>query len=188
MTLTPIKSLYCICKESKGAMMNKLIAIAIALLVAPWLSAIAANEQDLEAELINTLRLKKGTLERVGKSGPTIQAYIREGYLNNKPNQRSDYTDYYLLKKPTMLMGHTLVVIEEEYASKWIGCCPSPGLGVTLMTSGSTKNIEKFANENGCNFSKIDDLNIELKSVRIKSNFPKGNYASLSCRERDVQH
>ena len=168
--------------------MNTPITVAIALfLAAPSQSAIATNEQNLEADLVNSLRLKKGTLERVDKSQPAIQNYIRQGYLNNKPNQRMDYTDYYILKKPTMLMGHTLVVIEEEYASKWVGCCPSPGMGVTLMTSGSTKGLEKFAHENGCKFATVDDLQNELKSFGIKSNFPKGNYASLSCRERDVQ-
>ena len=80
----------------------------------------ALNDQSLESGLTSALRLKKGTTERIGNSGKAIQAYMREGIVNKKPNQRADYTDYYLVNKPAKFMGHDLIVIEEEYMSQYL--------------------------------------------------------------------
>ncbi len=146
----------------------------------------ASNTPDLETLLSTSLSLKKGTTERVGDSGEAIRSYMKEGFVNRKPNQRADYTDYYLLKKPAMFMGHELIVIEEEYISRYIGCCVSPGMGVTVKISGSSKNLEHFAARNKCTFTNNVNVQAELESVNIKTNFPRGQYASLSCRERDA--
>lgn len=146
----------------------------------------ASDIQGLEKSLINSLSLKKGTTERSGNSGETIQSYMKGGFVNKKPNQRADYTDYYLLKKPAMFMGHELLVIEEEYMSKYIGCCVSPGIGVTVKISGSSKSLDNFAVKNKCTLTNDVDIQAELKSVSVKANFPRGQYASLSCRERDA--
>jgi hypothetical protein len=148
--------------------------------------ASASDVQDLEKTLANSLSLKRGSTERLGNSGKAIQSYMKEGFVNRKPNQRADYTDYYLLKKPAMFMGHELIVIEEEYMSKYIGCCVSPGMGVAVKISGNSKNIEHFAVKNKCTLTNDIDIQAELKSVSIKANFPRGQYASLSCRERDA--
>jgi len=147
---------------------------------------IASTNQDLEVGLIDSMRLNKSTKTRLGDSGKAIQAYMREGLVNKKPNQRADYTDYYLLKKPARLMGHDLVMIEEEYMSAFIGCCVNQGIGVTVKVIGSTKNLEEFANENGCTFSDNVDLQNQLDSVNIKTKISPGHYASLSCRESDA--
>jgi len=147
---------------------------------------IASNNQDLEVGLIDSMRLNKTTKTRLGDSGKAIQAYMRQGLVNKKPNQRADYTDYYLLKKPARLMGHDLVLIEEEYMSAYIGCCVSEGIGITVKVIGSTKNLEEFAKENGCTFSDHVDLQSQLDTVNIKTKILPGHYASLSCRERDA--
>jgi len=149
------------------------------------ISVTASEEQRLELGLINAMKLINGQSERAGDSGEAIQAYIKKGYLNKKPNRRVDYTDYWLLKKPVTFMGHTLIMIEEEYLLKYIGCCVNEGVGITLKISGNSNNLKHFASENGCRFSEEIDIQHELKSLGIKSNFPKGNYVSLSCRERD---
>lgn len=157
------------------------------ILLSSFLTVASASDvQDLEKSLINALSLKKGSTERLGNSGKTIQSYMKEGFVNKKPNQRADYTDYYLLKKPAMFMGHELLVIEEEYMSKYIGCCVSPGMGVTVKVSGSPKNLENFAVKNKCTLTNDVDIQAELKSVSVNANFPRGQYASLSCRERDA--
>lgn len=153
--------------------------------LSPTTRVIASEEQRLETGLINAMKLINGQSERAGDSGKAIQAYIKKGYLNKKPNRRVDYTDYWLLKKPVTFMGHTLIMIEEEYLLKYIGCCVNEGVGVTLKISGNANNLEHFASENGCSFSEEINIQDELKSLGIKSNFPKGNYVSLSCRERD---
>lgn len=145
-----------------------------------------ANDQETEEGLIKALRLKKGTTERVGDSGKAIQAYMKLGFTSKKPNQRADYTDYYLLNKPAKFMGHDLLVIEEEYMLKYVGCCVSPGVGVTVKVVGDTKNLEKFASENRCTLTDHVNIKDELNRISIKANIPIGNFASLSCRERDA--
>mgnify|MGYP001758737813 FL=1 len=112
---------------------------------------------------------------------------MREGIVNKKPNQRADYTDYYLVNKPAKFMGHDLIVIEEEYMSQYIGCCVSPGVGVTVKVIGNTKNLENFARINGCTFTDNVNLQEELSSVGINATLTQGRFASLSCRERDAQ-
>jgi hypothetical protein len=162
------------------------VLLIISIIIALSHDAIASNYQKLETDLLNALRLDNKTMERAGSSRKAIQAYIREGFINKKPNQRTDYTDYYILRKPAKFMGHDLVMIEEEYMSDYVGCCVSPGAGVTVKVVGGAENLKDFANKNGCAFSGHVDLQKEIASVGIKRSIPKGNYASLSCRERDA--
>lgn len=139
----------------------------------------------IESQLLDALRLKAGTSQRLAKPGVAIQYYVKYGLINRKPNARMDYTDYYLLNKPVNLMGHELVMIENEYVTRWIGCCPNPGLGVTVRTLGSTGNLQSFANANRCKFSPNANLQQELNAVNLRYPVSRGNYASLSCREHD---
>ncbi|SIR77184.1 hypothetical protein SAMN05880566_12119 [Janthinobacterium sp. TND4EL3] len=157
------------------------------LLAASCASANAAADPALESDLIQALHVKKGTTQRVGTSGKAIAAYVREGYVGKRPDQRFDYTDYYLLKKPASFMGHALVLIEEEYITQYIGCCVSPGAGVTVRVQGSTQNLQAFARAQRCTLNDPVDIGHALKDVAIKNRLPKGHYASLSCRERDAE-
>ncbi|SDL76527.1 hypothetical protein SAMN05216517_10220 [Janthinobacterium sp. OK676] len=155
------------------------------LLAACCASAVA--DPALETELAHALHLKKGTTDRVGTSGKAIAAYVREGYMGKRPDQRFDYTDYYLLKKPARFMGHELVLIEEEYITQYIGCCVSPGAGVTVKVRGSTQNLQAFASAQRCTLTDPVDVQHALSEVAIRTRLPKGHYASLSCRERDAE-
>jgi hypothetical protein len=76
--------------------------------------------------------------------------------------------------------------IEEEYMSDWVGCCVSPGAGVTVKVIGGTKNLQEFARANGCEFTDHVDLKDELASLNINANLPQGTFATLSCRERNL--
>ncbi|WP_425253959.1 hypothetical protein ACPJXG_08655 [Janthinobacterium sp. NFX145] len=149
--------------------------------------ASAAADPALETELAHALYLKKGTTERAGTSGKAIQAYVREGYIGKRPDQRFDYTDYYLLKKPASFMGHELVLIEEEYITQYIGCCVSPGAGVTVKVRGNTQKLQAFASAQRCTLTDPVDMQHALSEAAIKARLPQGHYASLSCRERDAQ-
>lgn len=159
----------------------------LALLTGYAAFAAASGGRELEEGLLSALRLKPGTTERAGDSGKAIQAYMREGVVNKRPDQRADYTDYYVLKKPASFMGHELVVIEEEYMSKYIGCCVNPGAGVTVKLNGSLKNLERFAEANMCSFDDNVDAQGELNRVSIRTPLSKGRYARLSCRENDTR-
>ncbi|WP_150119094.1 hypothetical protein [Massilia sp. NR 4-1] len=160
--------------------------LASALLAVAAVHGMASEAQDLERGLTHAMRLKRGTAGRIGDSGKAIQAYMREGLISQRPNQRADYTDYYLLRKPAKFMGHELMVIEEEYMSRYVGCCVSPGIGISVKVAGSTRNLQKFADENKCTFTDHVDLHNELGQVSIKAKLPHGDFASLSCRERDA--
>lgn len=142
---------------------------------------------ELETGLAQAMHLKKGSSERVGTSGQAIQAYMHAGLIDSKPNQRADYTDYYLLKKPVRFMGHELVMIEEEYMSRYIGCCVSPGAGISVKVSGSLKSLEQFARAHRCSLNDNADVQGELASLGIRRKLAPGRYATLSCRERDAE-
>jgi hypothetical protein len=162
----------------------QLIAAAILALLSQRVTA--STGEELESGLISAMRLNKETRERVGNSGKAIQAYMREGYVNPKPNRRVGYTDYYLVKKPASFMHHELVMIEEEYMVEFIGCCVSAGVGVTLRVSGSTGNLEDFAEQNGCRVEPNVDFQQKAEDLWVKEKVAKGNYVWVSCRERDV--
>ncbi|WP_020560551.1 SH3 domain-containing protein [Thiofilum flexile] len=146
----------------------------------------SSNKTTIEEGLINALRLKSGGEERMADSGKAIQAYMKAGLIGKKPNGRADYTDYYLLKQPAPFMGHSLVVIEEEYMSEYIGCCVSPGVGVIVKTVEGGDGLAAFASKNGCSVSEHINLKEELSGLKLKSPLPKGDFSSLSCRERDI--
>jgi hypothetical protein len=76
--------------------------------------------------------------------------------------------------------------MEEEYMTRFIGCCVNAGMGVSVRIRGSADELEEFAEKNGCRFS--DDVNLqeELDRLGIDYKVPPGRYATLSCRERDA--
>jgi hypothetical protein len=68
---------------------------------------------------------------------------MQQGLVNKRPNQRADYTDYYLLNKPAKFMVHDLLVIEEEYMSKYVGCC----VNVKEHTLRTQQSLAPFSNQ-----------------------------------------
>ena len=134
----PVLAGHLIRSLKRRKMMLRNILVALLIISGFVNAAIAGNEVTLERGLLDAMRLKPDVSERSTKSGPMIMAYVKDGYLDLKPIQRADYTDYRLFKKPAQLMGHRLMLVEEEYMAKHIGCCVSEGLGVTVKVVGST--------------------------------------------------
>jgi hypothetical protein len=62
----------------------------------------------------------------------------------------------------------------------------SVGVGVTLRVNGSTENLEKFAEQNGCRLEPNVDFQHKAEDLWVKEKVAKGNYVWLSCRERDA--
>ena len=83
-------------------------------------------------------------------------------------------------------MGHDLMVIEEEYITRYTGCCVNPGIGVTVRAIGDTENLAKFSKENSCSLSGDINLKAQFDDVAIKFKVSRGRYASLSCRDNDA--
>lgn len=140
----------------------------------------------LENRLTDALRYDTAKTERVGDSGKAIQAYMRAGIVNKKPNIRADYTDYYLVNKPASFMGHDLFMIEEEYMTAYIGCCVSEGAGITVRLTGDDSALQAFAKANACSVEHNVDLKAVLERLGLKAKLPRGKYTTLSCRERDA--
>jgi hypothetical protein len=166
---------------------SRLRALVLGLFALTTLHVSAGQDSNLEDGLANALRLKSGSAQRTGTSGKAIQAYMHAGLIGKKPTQRIDYTDYYLLRKPAGFMGHELVVIEEEYMAQYVGCCVSPGAGLSVKVKGRTDNLEAFARQNKCTFTDKVDLQRTLREASVKVALPAARYATLSCRERDAE-
>ena len=139
----------------------------------------------LEKGLINSMMLNVKTKERIGDSGKAIQAYIQSSFLEKKPTDRFDYTDYWVLKKPAYFLGHELKIIEEEYMTRYVGCCVSNGVGATLKVKKDLNELEKFAKNNGCSLNKNINYKEEISNFNLTTN-DSGEYVSLSCRDRDI--
>ncbi|MFZ6658461.1 hypothetical protein [Undibacterium sp. TJN19] len=167
--------------------MKKIRLVLALLLAAASHMVLADHDAGLEARLTKALQIKKNTEDRMAKSRPVIQAYVQAGLLSKKANERADYVDFYLLQKPASFMGHTLILLEEEYMDTYVGCCVSPGMGLTVRVNGDTTAIKKFADDNACTFTAHDDVLATLKTYGIKNKLAKDDYASLSCRARDAQ-
>ncbi|MGS0894363.1 hypothetical protein ACVBGC_17820 [Burkholderia stagnalis] len=162
--------------------------LAACALLCPALSQ-AERPAELESGLIAAMKLAPDKAGRAGDSGNAIRAYIAAGYLAGKPNRRVDYTDYWLLKRPAPFMGNELVMIEEEYMTRYVGCCVSPGVGVTVrLTSAGAAPLETFAAANGCSLTKDERFADVLHDIGVETTPTRGRYASLSCRERDLQN
>lgn len=163
-----------------------IVGIALAVCASP---ARAENDARLESALTDAMRLDiDKPMDRVGDGGAAIQGYVAAGYLAKRPNTRLDYTDYWWLKKSAPFMTHELVMIEQEYMSAWVGCCVSPGVGITVRVHGSTANLEQFARANKCSVETNVNLTDLAKYSHIAlSSIRKGRYATMSCRERDIQ-
>jgi hypothetical protein len=144
-------------------------------------------EDSLEGQLKSAMTFDSNTSERVGDSGDAIQAYIKRGLLGKKPKERSDYTDYWVIKKPIDFMGHKLVIIEEEYMTKFIGCCVSPGLGITVKVNSDVAELKDFARANKCSVTTKNkkEINEEMSFLGVVAK-DEGEYVTLSCRERDA--
>lgn len=163
-------------------------SFAIGVLLTNSTHARAADDSQLAQSLADAMRLDKTKQHRVADSGAAIQGYIAAGYLTRKPNVRADYTDYRWLRRSAPFMGHELVMIGEQYMSKWIGCCVDPGLDVAVKINGSTAGLERFARENKCSIDTNADLRESAKDSKIAiASLPKGRYAMLGCHESDIQ-
>ncbi|RYH70097.1 MAG: hypothetical protein EON54_01865 [Alcaligenaceae bacterium] len=152
------------------------------------LSGTGAHGQPVQVIQSPVTATEMGLAKALGTTddaGEAIRAYMAEGIINKRPNQRLDYTDYYVVNKPAQFLGHELQLIEQEYMTTYVGCCVSPGTGLTVRLNGSPANLRQFAIQNRCSFE--DNVNFQEVMRGFKLTSRPGNYASISCRERDQE-
>jgi len=168
-------------------MKNLMYYLIMAFLPGIFSSSAMAADTRLENQLILALKIKPDGQDRQAESRPVMRAYQQAAIISKKPQQRADYIDFYLLQKPASFMGHTLILLEEEYMDQYVGCCVSPGMGLILKTNADTRAVQDFANKNACTFTPRADVFDRLRMFHIDHKLAKADYAMLSCRERDAQ-
>lgn len=157
-----------------------LVPLALAVQAfAAW----GANDLDLERALLDSLR-SDASSSRQERAGLAIRQYKAAGVLPFRP-QRSDYTDYYIVGKPTKFMGNDLVLVAEEYQTKYIGCCVNPGAGVYVRVTTNTDSMLSFARANSCRVEEFADRKTLLDSTPVTAGMEPGKYAALLCHESD---
>ena len=153
-----------------------------ASVVPPAAKHSTSDESVLQSMLLDSLRLKPGTTERILDSGKAIVALANSGFVNLKPDARIDYSDYRFFKRPVYIFGQEIVVIDEEYFKEWVGCCVSPGVAITVKINADTSDLQNFARKNKCGIGRDGDMYYGPKLP----NAPIGTYVTLSCKERDA--
>lgn len=162
-------------------------AIAAAALLVAGLAAPALAQQPA-SELQRALAAGMGINASSGgrlEAGPAIRQFIAAGYVDRRPTRRMDYTDYRVLKRPFQFLGQSLVVIEEEYMTRYVGCCVSEGSGAIFRLSGDRAELTAFAAANKCRLS-LEQSDIRSQLAELGLAREQGEFARLSCRERDL--
>ncbi len=123
--------------------------------------------------------------ERQKNIGAVLREFKEQGLIPFRPLIRVDYTDYYRIRSELRVLGHDLVILEEEYMSKYVGCCVSEGGGLVVRLRGSTSELAEFAAANRCSLREYASLEMYQRESKLSFAAPSGRYAELSCRARD---
>jgi hypothetical protein len=134
-----------------------------------------AQDQQMEAAIIAAMKS--------GDGAAAIKGLIRAGYVNQKPRKRADYVDYRAFNKPLTLAGATLVTIEEEYLTKYIGCCVNEGIGLVARVETDAGALTTLANTAGCAIRDEDAVNESLANSGVRRR--GGRHVYISCRAND---
>jgi hypothetical protein len=119
--------------------------------------------------------------------GPALRALKRDGFLGARPQTRVEYSDFYLPKRTFSVMGSKVVVVQENYLSRDIGCCADPGISLFFEGSNvaSLTQIMEFATAHKCVYRQGNALitpELPPSFLRLK---PNKTYAMLRCSDGD---
>jgi len=144
------------------------------------------EDRQLEQSLVLAMTRVAGSWERLYGSDVPIRDYAKHGFLPLKPDRREDYVDFRAFRKPAHLLGASLVTIEEEYQTKFIGCCVNAGVGAVVKSDAGLEKLKRFAAQNACSINEDPKFVAERLSPMHVKMAAGGGYAAISCRERDV--
>jgi hypothetical protein len=163
----------------------RLLILGVAALVSFQSQAFAETKP--ESLFLKAMALAPSGTERMGDSGAAIRAYITAKLVHRKPDDQRDYIDSRRLLKPATLMGHDLVIIEEEYRWKqYVGCCVSPGVGAVIQQRGDMTALQAYLTTNKCGIVAMENARDGLADYGVTM-IAGANYWQISCRERDLQ-
>ena len=160
-------------------------AAAIILAIGLTMPALAQpSPGDLQRALAAGMGLHPSSGGRL-EAGPAIRQFIAAGFVDRRPTRRMDYTDYRVLKRPFQFLGQDLLVIEEEYMTQYVGCCVDEGSGAIFRLSGDRSELTAFAAANRCRLD-TGQSDIRARLAELGLGREQGEFARLSCRERDI--
>jgi hypothetical protein len=126
-------------------------------------------------------------MEQRTEYGAPLRALKRDGYLATRPRIRTNYDDFYFPTRSFSVLGGKVVVVQENYLGRYVGCCADPGIG--LYFEGSSKAsfiaVEDFAIANKCIYLEGNDMvtqELPTNFMRLK---PRKSYALLRCSDGD---
>lgn len=161
-------------------------SLTAACVAAATCAAFSKGDAELEQKMLQALR-PVPNFKRQENAGAVIREYKAAGVLPSWPTARVDYTDYYLAIHPTTFLANELVLVEEEYMTKFAGCCVDEGAGVFVRITSDTATLEKFARKNLCRVDQYPSEKDVLAEINVRTSLPTGRYASLRCHVRDEE-
>ena len=102
---------------------------------------------------------------RMIDSGQAIRGLIAHAAIAAEPAARRDYVSYRFVEAPLAFMGHPVILITEEYAETWIGCCPKPGIGALFAGPVDEAALTAFSAANGCTFERDSHLQAGFEAL-----------------------
>jgi hypothetical protein len=119
--------------------------------------------------------------------GEPLRALKRDGYLSARPQNRSNYDDFYRPLRAFRVMGAKVVVVQENYLGRYVGCCADPGIGLYFESAdvATLNGIRDFATTNKCIYLQGNALiapELPRAFLRFKANT---FYAMLRCSDGD---
>jgi hypothetical protein len=149
----------------------------------------------VEGTLLAGLQINGSGDGRQAVTVAVLRAYKKAGLIASKRAIRSDFDDYYVLKRPTTFIGHDILLIVEDHGrdgGDGSGGTPTFELSVVLRVNGDARNLERFAEANRCDLRDYYDLAgqwemfkrvwaSEPKVIHPKIEFSAGRYAKLTC-------
>lgn len=152
-------------------------------------SVTATSLTDIPAKAMIKAMTIEGDVDTFRKlhSGVAIQEFMKAGIINKKPDIRIDYSDMYKVNKPYKFMGHDIVEIQEEYMTKYVGCCVDESVSVILKSNGNNKQVQDFAMTNQCKLNENYDLNADAEYIKGLKREVGAQYIELRCRNASTK-
>ena len=142
----------------------------------------AAPVSDDVALLSEVLGIGKDKDEFYERADVQFDRLVQAGILDDKVQERFDYTSYFPPRREVRFHGAKLLYFEYEYLDEFIGCCVDDGFGLVLQGKPDSDAVA-FAHEHECSIRAGEEVYLpdELKVDRSVEIY------ELSCRFSDSE-
>lgn len=154
----------------------------IVLTIAALLSGVCAAQSNDIIERSLTADAKRE--HRLIDGQEVVLQLSRQGVFKRKPNERRDYSSFYIPQQGVFVFGAKLISFEHEYQTRYIGCCVNPGNAVILQPTRGTAEIEAFSRRNGCRYSVGDEIfYAPQRAIKGLTKSERDSLVEVSCKD-----